>query len=104
MSNVQLSTLTGAVAEPTKRGVPAESMKFARGISRINFTVIGSITDARSASLRTRLLRLRSCRWRRASYEKRKKVRPLISGPPRFPPKRLRLNGAGFLEVNSKKL
>src|SRR5262245_62620769 len=104
MSTVQLSMLTGAVAEPTNRDVPDESTKFARGIRWINFTIVGSVADARSASLRTRLLRLSSWRCRRASYVKRKKVLFLISGPPSRPPARLRLKGGGLLEVNSKKL
>src|SRR5262245_61292602 len=104
MSIVQLSTLTGAFPEPINRGVPVESTKFARGISWINFTTAGSVADARCESLRTRLLRLRPWRCRRPSYERKKKVLFLTSGPPRLPPARLRLKGGGLLEVNSKKL
>ena len=53
---VHWSTLTGALAEPTNRGVPDESTKFARGIKSTSLAITGSVTDARWASLRTRLL------------------------------------------------
>ncbi len=98
------SLLTEAFADPTKRDVPAESTKFARGIKGSRLMITGSLADARCESLSTRLLRFTLCRWRKPSYEKKKNSFSLIIGPPSCPPNWLRLNGGGSVEVKVKKL
>src|SRR5215510_14320342 len=104
MSMVQVSRFTGAVAEPTKRAVPAESTKFGNGINVINPAITLLDADARSDPVRTRLLSSSPWRCRRPSYEKKKKVLFLTIRPPTFPPNWLRLNGGGVEDASVKKL
>ena len=97
--------LTGAGAEPMKRGVPVESVKFGRGISSTSFAITASLADlalriAEDQAVEIDCLRLAQSFVR----DEEERLAPGRSVRRDCAPNWLRLKGGGLLEVKVKKL